>query len=109
MNWQPHAARLAAQVIHPASRWRPVVEAIPRHVFVPRWWTPRSADSGAWELNDGPSDGAAWLDAAYAVRSLVTRVGPLHADHASPGDQPAGSPTSSSTLPGLVVRLARHA
>jgi len=32
--------------------------------------------------------------------SLVTRIGPLHADHASPGDHPAGLPTSSSTLPG---------
>jgi protein-L-isoaspartate O-methyltransferase len=112
MNWQLHATRLAAQVTHPTSRWRPVIETVPRHVFVPRWWTWRSANSDGpdiWELNDGPADENAWLDAAYADRSLVTQIGPLHADHASHDDRPTGRPTSSSTLPGLIVQLARHA
>jgi ribosomal protein L7/L12 len=27
VNWQPHATRLAAQVTHSTSRWRPVIEA----------------------------------------------------------------------------------
>jgi protein-L-isoaspartate O-methyltransferase len=40
---------------------------------------------------------------------MVTQVGPLHADHAAPGDRPAGLPTSSATLPGLVVQMVRHA
>lgn len=64
------------------------IEAVPRHVFVPRWWTWHSAasdGSDVWELNDGSTDEHLWLDAAYADRSLVTQVGPLHADHASPG------------------------
>ena len=110
VNWQPHAMRLAAQVTHPASRWRPAIEAVPRHTFVPRWWTGHSAasdGSDVWELNDGPADEHLWLDAAYADRLLVTQVGPLHADHASRGDRPTGQPTSSSTLPGLIVQLAR--
>jgi protein-L-isoaspartate O-methyltransferase len=39
----------------------------------------------------------------------VTQVGTLHADHATPADHPAGAPTSSSTLPGLIVGLAQRA
>lgn len=112
MNWRPYAKRLAAEVTHLASRWRPVIEAVPRHVFVPRWWTRQGTDPGCcdtWTLNDGPSDEPGWLEAAYCDRSLVTQVGPLHADHADQGDLPAGAPTSSSTMPGLVVQLARHA
>jgi hypothetical protein len=37
MNWKPHAAHLADSAAHPASRWHPIVAAIPRHVFIPRW------------------------------------------------------------------------
>ena len=50
-----------------------------------------------------------WLDAAYGDRSLVTQVGALHADHAGPDDRPTGRPTSSSTMPGLLVQMYRHA
>ncbi len=38
----------------------------------------------------------------------MTRVGGLHADHAMPGDRCEGVPTSSATLPSLVVRMLRH-
>ncbi|MGB9225782.1 hypothetical protein, partial [Mycobacterium sp.] len=38
VNWEPRAAQLAAAVTHPASRWRPAVTAVPRHLFIPRWW-----------------------------------------------------------------------
>lgn len=37
-----------------------------------------------------------------------TRVGASHADQAAPGDHPGGLPTSSATLPSLVVRMLRH-
>jgi len=40
VNWHEHARLLAAQVTHPASRWRAAVEEVPRHVLVPRWWPP---------------------------------------------------------------------
>ncbi|WP_199885591.1 methyltransferase domain-containing protein [Streptomyces sp. CB00455] len=41
---------------------------------------------------------------------MVTRVGPAHADHAAPGTTaPSGIPTSSWTLPMLVVTMYRHA
>ncbi|MEU5030313.1 methyltransferase domain-containing protein [Streptomyces milbemycinicus] len=106
MDWKPHAERLAAEVTRPVSRWRDAVAGTPRHCFVPRWWEPTGGST--WALRDGSADEAAWMRAAYSDTSLVTRVGPLHADDASPEDQPAGLPTSSSTMPGLVVRMLRH-
>lgn len=113
MDWQPHADRLAAAVTHPVSRWRPVVAAVPRHIFVPSWWEWATLGPGfhadVWDLHDGRSDPVAWLDAAYRNRSLVTQAGPLHADHAKHSDRPTGMPTSSATLPGLLVQMFRHA
>ncbi|MEW2634685.1 50S ribosomal protein L11 methyltransferase [Streptomyces sp. NPDC048389] len=106
MHWKPHAAALADGVTHAASRWRPLVAAVPRHRFVPRWW--QRADDG-WQLHDGPTDHDRWAAAAYADRSVITRVGPLHAELAARGDQPQGSPTSSATLPSLIVRMFQHA
>ena len=107
VDWKPEAARLAAEVAGPVSRWRGPVASTPRHLFVPRWW--RYLDPDGWTLRDGSADERRWMRAAYSDRSLVTRIGAQHADHASPGDHPAGRPTSSSTMPGLVVRMYRHA
>jgi protein-L-isoaspartate O-methyltransferase len=110
MSWHDHAARLAADVTSYRSRWWHAVSATPRHVFVPRWWdTPAGAAFGTWELHEGPSDETAWMAAAYSDQTLITQVAGLHADHARPGKETAGRPTSSSTLPSLVVRMLRHA
>ncbi len=113
VKWKSDADRLAGEVTHPISRWRPAVGAVPRHLFVPRWWEragPEAAfGASAWKLRDGPAEPAAWTRAAYAGRALITRIGLLHADHATPDDQPAGLPTSSAIAPGLVVRMLRHA
>ncbi|MFJ2131638.1 methyltransferase domain-containing protein [Streptomyces sp. NPDC087849] len=106
MDWEKRAGRLANQVTDPDSRWLAPVASVPRHELVPHWWD--VDDSGTWILRDGASDPEAWAKAAYADRSLVTKVGPLHADHAKPGDHPEGLPTSSATLPSLVVRMLRH-
>lgn len=112
MDWKPHAERLAGEVTHPVSRWRPAVAAVPRHVLVPCWWAWSAPGPGfrsfPWTLRDGPASPGAWLGAAYSDRSLVTRIGPLHADHAGPGDRPAGPPTSSATMPGLAVQMLQH-
>ena len=110
MNWKPYADRLASEVTHAVSRWRPVVATVPRHVFVPRWWAWSASGAGfyadTWELREEPADPDGWLDTAYSDRSLITRVGPLHADYAAPGQRATGRPTSSATLPGLVVQTA---
>ncbi|MBK6015803.1 protein-L-isoaspartate(D-aspartate) O-methyltransferase [Streptomyces sp. MBT53] len=106
MDWETHARRLAADTVRPESRWYAPLATTPRHLLVPRWW---ENDGGRWVLRDGETDPEAWMRAAYADRTLVTRVGPLHADHAEPGTIAEGQPTSSSTLPGLVVSMYRHA
>ncbi|MBW1600245.1 methyltransferase domain-containing protein [Streptomyces sp. JJ38] len=106
MDWEEHAERLAEHVTDPDSRWRLPVAKVARHELVPRWW--ESDGSGRWVAHDGSSNRDAWAEAAYANRSLVTKVGPLHADHAEPGDRAEGRPTSSATLPSLVVRMLRH-
>ncbi|WP_329560421.1 methyltransferase domain-containing protein [Streptomyces uncialis] len=106
MEWEQHAERLAHQVTDPDSRWLGPVAAVPRHELVPRWW--ERDRSGGWTLRVGEDDPDAWLSAAYADRSLITRVGALHADHAQPDDHPEGRPTSSATLPSLVVSMLRH-
>lgn len=106
-NWERHAAWLSRQVTEPGSRWRPLVAAVPRHEFVPRWW---SRQGDAWTLEDGPAKPPAdWLGGVYRDTSLVTQVGTLHADHAGDQDRPQGRPTSSGTMPGLVVSMYRHA
>src|SRR5512142_1068416 len=113
VKWKSHADRLAAEVTHPISRWRPAVGAVPRHLFVPRWWERNGPDAGfglaTWELRDGPADPGAWVRAAYADQPLITRVGALHADHATSDDRPTGLPTSFAIAPGVIVRMLRHA
>jgi len=107
MDWESCAARLAAEVTDPMSRWRAAVTSVPRHVFVPRWWA--WADPGGWTARDGEADAQQWVNAAYCDRTLITRLGTAHADHASPGSYAVGRPTSSATQPGLVVAMYRHA
>ena len=107
MDWERQAASLARQVTEPSSRWRPLVAAMPRHEFVPRWW---SGEGSGWALQDGPAmPGRVWAEAVYRDVSLVTRIGAVHADQAGRQDRPNGRPTSSSTMPGLVVSMYRHA
>lgn len=107
MDWHGPAARLADLVTDPDSRWLAMVAGVPRHQLVPRWWE-RAGDGSGWVLRDGSSDPGAWMQAAYSDRSLITRVGVLHADHARIGDRAHGRPTSSATMPSLVVRMLRH-
>ncbi|WP_338056455.1 protein-L-isoaspartate(D-aspartate) O-methyltransferase [Streptomyces torulosus] len=80
---------------------------MPRHMFVPCWW---EQDGGVWTRRNGPEDPEAWAEAAYTDQTLVTRVEGCHADDAGKvGMVLSGRPTSSSTLPSLVVRMYRHA
>jgi protein-L-isoaspartate O-methyltransferase len=106
VGWQKHAERLADRAAGPDSGWHEPVSAIPRHRLVPRWW---DDEGGEWRWRDGPSDPEAWLAAGYADRSLVTSVAGTHADLVGPDAVASGLPTSSATLPGLVVRMLRHA
>ncbi|MEU0689541.1 50S ribosomal protein L11 methyltransferase [Streptomyces uncialis] len=108
MDWERYARRLADTHLRPESRWWAPIASVPRHVFVPRWF--ERSDAGR-VVRDGPTDMRAWLNAAYNDTTLVTRIGTVHADLAEPGTTaPSGRwPTSSSTLPTLIVAMYRLA
>jgi protein-L-isoaspartate O-methyltransferase len=108
VTWQDSAAALAAGILYPQSRWWDAVTTTARHLLLPRWFD-WDGQAGAWQLRDGPSDEQAWLAAAYSGQTRVTQVESVHADHAQPGVTYPGWPTSSSTAPGLVVAMYRHA
>ncbi|MFI6683080.1 methyltransferase domain-containing protein [Streptomyces sp. NPDC050485] len=107
--WTDAANALADKVTTDAPAWHDAVRNTPRHQLVPRWWK-RIPNSPAqeWELVDLPEDSTERLHAAYSDETLVTRVGPTHADHATLGEHGKGDPTSSSTLPGLIVSMAHR-
>jgi protein-L-isoaspartate O-methyltransferase len=108
-TWAEAAAALADKVTADAPEWHKSVSSTPRHLLVPRWWS-RIPDSPTqeWELVDLPDDSPHRLHAAYSDATLVTRVGPRHADQSEPDERVTGEPTSSSTLPGLIVSMSHR-
>jgi methyltransferase of ATP-grasp peptide maturase system len=82
--------------------WRQAVEAVPREVFVPEWFDRTDTDQGTlWTPVTGEH---ANLTGVYADATLVTQLDGT--THPSDVDGPVfGAPSSSSTLPGLVVRM----
>ena len=98
-DWHPRSVALAERAVHRGSRWWTPIADVPRHVFVPAWW---ESAGGRWELRRD-------VDGAYENKSLVTRVGTVHADHAAADERPEGRPTSSSTEPSLLVKMYRYA
>jgi methyltransferase of ATP-grasp peptide maturase system len=84
------------------AAWRAAVEAVPREAFLtgrvyrpvrsgPTWWQPVTQEQVG---QDG------WLDLAYQDVTWVTQLDGTD----TPGPE-HGIPTSSSTMPGLVVRM----
>lgn len=104
------AARLADELTASGdlrtAPWRAATEAVPRHVFVPAFF--REHDNPGETLWDPVAPDRVetneWLDLAYQNETWVTQldheVQPDQCDTATPG-----VPTSSSTLPGLVVMM----
>ncbi|MGY0059700.1 ATP-grasp peptide maturase system methyltransferase [Streptomyces sp. LZ34] len=86
--------------------WRAAIAAVPRHLFVPAFF--RRADSPRGTLWTPVTPALVgvdtWLAEVYSDETLVTQLDggthPVDVDGPIPGD-----PTSSSTLPGLVVRM----
>ncbi|MFB1043291.1 methyltransferase domain-containing protein [Streptomyces chrestomyceticus] len=107
--WAAAAEVLADDVTTDAPAWHDAVCNTPRHRLVPRWWQRiPSSPAQEWERVDLPEDSPERLRATYADDTLATRVGPTHADHAAPGEHGKADPTSSSTLPGLIVSMAHR-
>lgn len=96
---------------HPA--WRAAVETVPRHRFVPGFYLPADERDGqgltVWEPVTGQLDYGRWLAAAYSDTTLITQFDGDEPDWQNPVVRHGGAPTSSSTLPSLVVRMWRDA
>ncbi|SNS89772.1 methyltransferase, ATP-grasp peptide maturase system [Actinomadura meyerae] len=102
-------AELAARLAVDDPAWRKAVEVVPRHRFVPGFY----ADSGersedgltVWEPVTETIDRARWLAAVYSDTTLITQFDGDETDWSRPLPRTGGTPTSSSTLPSLVVRM----
>ena len=93
IDWRPYAAALVAELTGAgvlASDWRQAFEQVPRHVFVPEFFT---ADDERVSADD-PAQHDRWLAAVYSDTSLTTQI------MTAPGTDLTW-PTSSSTRPSL--------
>ncbi len=94
------ADSLAARGILRSEVWRAAVEQTPRHLFVPTSTSTgmMAAGSAAQEASVGT-----WLDEVYSDLALVVQRRLLPSGRA--GDGSAALPTSSSTMPSLMVEM----
>ncbi|MET9817553.1 ATP-grasp peptide maturase system methyltransferase [Streptomyces sp. NPDC006355] len=84
--------------------WARVAEAVPRHEFLRGGFFRRAADTTvtAWEAVHEGDDG--WLESCYADESLVTQIAGTIVPEDIRG-RITREPTSSSTMPSLVLRM----
>ncbi|MGH3159801.1 MAG: ATP-grasp peptide maturase system methyltransferase, partial [Streptosporangiaceae bacterium] len=89
--------------------WAQAVATVPRHRFVPGFYLPREqlAANGltVWEPVTATTDPDRWLAAVYTNETLITQFDNDEPDWASPQPRTGGAPSSSSTLPSLVLRM----
>ncbi|MFC0599898.1 methyltransferase domain-containing protein [Streptomyces palmae] len=90
-------------------RWAEVFASVPRHPFVPRWYSQETNDRGltVWRLHSAAEDRDAWLAAVYSDQTLVTALDPETAEQV---DEHAwtGVPTSSGTMPSLLAGMVEE-
>ncbi|MGX1885442.1 ATP-grasp peptide maturase system methyltransferase [Streptomyces sp. NPDC055287] len=89
--------------------WRAAVAEVPRHRFVPGFYLPADepGEHGltVWEPVTAELDYGRWLATAYSDTTLMTQFDGDEPDWQRPAQRHGGAPTSSSTLPSLVVRM----
>nr|WSY54135.1 ATP-grasp peptide maturase system methyltransferase [Streptomyces sp. NBC_00886] len=90
-----------------SREWRSAVEAVPRHVFVPRFYRESDAPGVTrWEAVTEETVGREeWLRLVYTDATWMTQFDGRDIDWADPKLISNAAPTSSSTLPSLVVRM----
>lgn len=98
------AATLRADGVLRSPSWEAAVRQTPRHVFLPRFYGPPMPD-GTWPLVTPEAVGRTqWLRHVYTDETWVTQFDGGTDDGDT--DAPATAiPTSSSTKPGLIVRM----
>ncbi|MEV5239010.1 ATP-grasp peptide maturase system methyltransferase [Streptomyces cinnamoneus] len=103
------AKALAEDGVLAGTAWRQAVETVPRHRFVPGFYLPADTrdEEGltVWEPVTAETDYGRWLAAAYSDTTLITQFDGDEPDWKEPAARHGGAPTSSSTLPSLVVRM----
>ncbi|MFK4543191.1 methyltransferase of ATP-grasp peptide maturase system [Streptomyces tendae] len=101
------AAADAGVPLHPA--WLAAAGKVPRHAFVPGFYLPADAPDAqgltVWEPVTSRLDYGRWLAAAYSDITLITQFDGEETDWERPAVRHGGAPTSSSTLPSLVLRM----
>ncbi|MFJ3976199.1 ATP-grasp peptide maturase system methyltransferase [Streptomyces sp. NPDC090021] len=106
---QTMASALAENGAPADPAWREAVEKVPRHRFVPGFYLPADVRDGqgltVWEPVTAELDYGRWLAAAYTDTTLITQFDGDEPDWKQPSPRHGGAPTSSSTLPSLVIRM----
>ncbi|MER6167572.1 ATP-grasp peptide maturase system methyltransferase [Streptomyces violaceorubidus] len=101
------AAAGAGRPANPA--WLVAAGNVPRHVFVPGFYLPADEPDGqgltVWEPVTSKLDYGRWLAASYSDTTLITQFDGEETDWERPAVRHGGAPTSSSTLPSLVLRM----
>lgn len=81
---------------------------MPRHEFVPCFYLPRDGFANGltlWEPVAAQTDYDRWLAAAYSNQTLITQLDGVEPEPGNAAVREGGVPTSSSTLPSLVLRM----
>lgn len=101
------AAQLTADGWLRSPQWRAAVEAVPRHEFVPRFYRVTNVPGlTTWEPVTTELVGVdEWLRLVYTDESWMTQFDGHDIDWSNPKPISNAHPTSSSTLPSLVVRM----
>lgn len=91
------------------ENWRKAAETVPRHDFIPGFYQPGAEEDEdgltIWEPVTAEIDHARWLSEAYSDTTLITQFDGEETDWSDPHVRHGGTPTSSATLPSLVMRM----
>jgi methyltransferase of ATP-grasp peptide maturase system len=105
--------RLARELEHAghlsSPEWRAAIEAVPRHEFIREFFAridPPDGSPTVWDPIDEHRSGVEkWLDMTYVDESHVTQLDENTTPAEVNGAIANANPTSSSTMPNLVIRM----
>ncbi|WP_307826671.1 methyltransferase domain-containing protein [Streptomyces pactum] len=109
-NARPRLAALVEELRDTGAlrtpEWVTAFAAVPRHLFVPQWYSQETNEQGlaVWRRRDADDDRGAWLDAVYSDQTLVTALDPATAEQVD-DDAWTGLPTSSNTMPSVIAGM----
>lgn len=107
-DWHKRASALVDELIDTGDlrnkAWVGAFTDTPRHLFTPQVTT-TTADGYRELCGDDPADQDEWLSLIYSDESLVTQTRAHAAGYTRPSGAALRVPTSSSTMPSLMVRM----